>query len=118
MNVLIIDDHGPWAELCSVLLRKVATKIRIAHTYADALVTLNKPNGFNVVMLDLDLPDSPPNFTVERIDSIRGTGRKVVVMTGTNVTDDMRAKMKAHGANDLLYKGSLDIADQLRAACA
>lgn len=118
MNVLIIDDHAPWAELCSILLRKVAGRIRIANTYADALITLDKPNGYDVVMLDLDLPDSPPAYTVARIDSIRGSGRKVVVMTGINVTEDMRTEMRAHGANDCLYKGALDIADQLRAACA
>jgi DNA-binding response OmpR family regulator len=117
MNVLVIDDNASWAELCAVLLRKVASKIRIAHTYTDALKTLALPNGYDVVMLDLDLPDSPPSFTVDRIDEIRGSGRKVVVMTGVDVTDDMRARMKAHGANDCIYKGSLRLADELRAAC-
>lgn len=118
MNVLVIDDNAPWAELCAVLLRKVASRVRIALTYQEALETLGKPNGYDVVMLDLDLPDSPPSYTIERIQEIRGSGRKVVVMTGVNVTDDMRDKMKTRGANDCLYKGDLAVADKLRAACA
>lgn len=117
MNVLIVDDSVPWAELCAVLLRKVANKVRIAHTFEEAQATIKLPNGFDVVMLDLDLPDSPPAFTIERIDSIRGSGRKVVVMTGQDVTDSMRANMRAHGALDCIYKGATDMADQLRAAC-
>lgn len=117
MNVLIVDDSAPWAELCAVLLRKVADKVRIAHTFAEAQATIKLPNGFDVVMLDLDLPDSPPNFTIERIEAIRGTGRKVVVMTGQDVTEDLRARMKAHGAMGCLYKGSLGIAEELQAAC-
>lgn len=117
MNVLIVDDSAPWAELCAVLLRKVANKVRIAPTYADALTTLDKPNGYDVVMLDLDLPDSPPAFTIGRIDSIRGSGRKVVVMTGQDVTDSMREEMKSHGALGCIYKGATNLADQLRAAC-
>lgn len=118
MNVLVIDDYAPWSELCAVLLRKVANRIKLARTYSDALVTLNKPNGYDVVMLDLDLPDSPPECTISRIDSIRGSGRKVVIMTGAEVTDAMRERMKCAGATECLYKGNPNFADQLKAACA
>lgn len=118
MNVLIIDDDAPWAELASVMLKKVADRIRIAGTWDEAMNTIVKPNGFDVVLVDLNLPDSPADKTLVQIDLIRASGRKVVLMTGAPVSEFMREAGKFHGALDVLYKGQLDFPDRIQAVCA
>lgn len=117
MNVLIIDDDAPWANLAAVMLRKVASKIRVAGTWKDALDTIAKPNGYDVVMVDLNLPDSGAETTLRRVAEIKCTGRKVVLMTGADVTEYMKDIAIQFGAEDLLYKGALDFPDKVRAAC-
>lgn len=116
MNVLIVDDDGCWAALCSVLLRPVTTRVRVADTYAGAQKTLARPNGFDVVVLDLDLPDSPPDFTLRRIRSISDSGRKVVVVSGRPI-EEIAFSAKAAGAVGCLYKGDMLFAEKLHAIC-
>lgn len=117
MNVLIIDDDTPWAQLAAVMLRKVADRIKIAGTWAEAMLTIVKPNGYDVVLVDLNLPDSPAEKTLMQIELINASGRKVVMMTGAPVSEFMRGAAQAHGALDCLYKGSLDFPDRIRAVC-
>lgn len=117
MRVLIIDDDAPWAELASVMLRKVADRIKIAATWAEAMVSIVKPNGFDVVLVDLNLPDSPADKTLINIELINASGRKVVLMTGAPVSEFMRGAGRAHGAMDVLYKGNPNFPSQIQAAC-
>lgn len=116
MNVLIIEDDERWADLCSVLLRPVTARVRVADTYAGAQQTLARPNGFDVVVLDLDLPDSPPEFTLRRIRDIANSGRKVVVVSGRPV-EEIEFSAKAAGAVGCFYKGDIDFVDKLHAIC-
>lgn len=117
MKVLIIDDHECWVALATILLAPFAQKVLSAATYKEALVTLNKPNGYDVVLLDLDLPDSPIKNTIARIPEIIGTGRKVVVVTGHNVPEPMAQAALDQGATAVLYKGDANFAENLAAAC-
>jgi DNA-binding NtrC family response regulator len=118
MNVLIVDDDPRWSNIAAAMLRPVAGKIRMAETFMQAKVEIDKPNGFDVVLLDLTLPDSVAAQTVDRIPEINATGRKVVVITGQPVTEALRDAVKACGALDCLYKGSVDLALELQAACS
>lgn len=116
LNVLIVDDDEPWANVAAALLRPVARRVRIAGTYADALKTIRAPNGFDVVMLDLTLPDSSPGESLARIPAILETGRQVVVMTGQEVDEHLVLTAKRAGAVDVLYKADMNFANKLRAA--
>lgn len=119
MNVLIVDDDAMWSNLAAALLRSVAVKIRMTSTYAEAMETIRKPNGYDVVMLDLSLPDSPPKTTVDRIQEIKDTGRKViVVLTGQQVDEPLRKAVQAKGALDCISKDDIHLADKLKAMCA
>jgi DNA-binding NtrC family response regulator len=118
MNVLIVDDDAPWSNIAAAMLRGVAGKIRMAESYRDAKVQIDKPNGFDVVLLDLTLPDSMPAQTVDRIPEINATGRKVVIVTGQPVTEALREAVKKCGALDCLYKGSVSLAEDLQAVCS
>lgn len=118
MNVLIVDDDVRWSNIAAAMLRPVADRVRMAETFLQAKTEIAKPNGFDVVLLDLTLPDSAAADTVKHIPDINKTGRKVVVVTGQPVNGELRDAVKACGAMDCLYKGSLNLADELRAACA
>lgn len=118
MNVLIVDDDVPWSNIAAAMLRPVTGNVRMAETFKDAKRQIDKPNGFDVVLLDLTLPDSLPAQTVERIPEINATGRKVVVVTGQPVDERLREAVKACGALDCLYKGSTSLALDLQAVCS
>lgn len=118
MNVLIVDDDVPWSNIAAAMLRPVTGNVRMAETFKDAKRQIEKPNGFDVVLLDLTLPDSLAWETIEHIPEINKTGRKVVVVTGQPVDDKLRDIAKKHGALDCLYKGSVRLAEDLKAACS
>lgn len=118
MNVLIVDDDLPWSNIAAAMLRPVATKIIMAETFRAAKERIDRPNGFDVVLLDLTLPDSLAWETIEHIPEINKTGRKVVVVTGQPVDDRLRDAVKKYGALDCLYKGSMGLAEELKAVCA
>lgn len=116
MNVLIVDDHPHWAYIAAAILRPVTSKIQFAVTWAEAMGKIDKKNGFDVVMLDLGLPDSMPEETLERINIIKKSGRKVVLMTGawppgTGITPENC------NADGVIYKGDVDMAKKLVAFC-
>lgn len=118
MKVLIIDDDKPWAEIAAALLRSVTTRVLVATTWAEAAMTIAKPNGFDVVIVDLNLPDSPADVTLRRIRDIIHTGRKVVVMTGADVSEFIRSAAKGSGALECYYKGDINFADKISALCS
>lgn len=118
MNVLIVDDDVPWMNIAAAMLRGVADTIRMAETFRDAKVQIEKPNGFDVVLLDLTLPDSLAWDTIEHIPQINKTGRKVVVLTGQPVDDRLRETVRKYGALDCFYKGSLTLPEDLQAVCS
>jgi CheY-like chemotaxis protein len=116
LNVLIVDDHPQWVCIASTILRPVTSRIQVAATWAEALLKIEKPNGFDVVMLDLGLPDSPAQNTLERINTIKRSGRKVVLVTGcwppgTAITPENC------NADGVLYKGDVNMAEKLVAFC-
>lgn len=117
MNVLIVDDDPRWSDLCSVMIRDVTKRVKVAETYQQAQITLKLPNGIDVVLLDLDLPDSPPSSTLDHIRDILDTGRKVFVVTGQDVNPELREQAKAKGAIDCFYKGDINLADKMLALC-
>ncbi|MDP3920203.1 MAG: response regulator [Candidatus Omnitrophota bacterium] len=63
-------------------------------------------NKFDVILLDLNLPDSSGLETVERV-RCKGPGTPIVVLTGH---DDVKIGIEAikKGAQDFLLKGDLD----------
>jgi len=114
VNVLIIEDFAPEAFIFAALLKRVARRVEIAHTMAEAWEWLKRKNGFDVVVLDLALPDSTRQMSLDSIREIRGTGRKVVVLTG-HVDADTEATAIACGADACFYKGNPDLASCLQA---
>lgn len=112
MNVLLIEDYEPLAHVIAAMLRPIAKKVKVTETLSAARTELEKPNGFDVVFLDINLPDSNAQRLAEIVRAIKRTGRKVVMMTGSHL--DMDEFAKHCGADACFYKWDVDFTDKLK----
>lgn len=116
MNVLVVDDSAPMALLIAATLRGLAERIEVASTFAAAKEWLQKL-PFGLVLLDLGLPDSFPEQTVERVSEMRETGAKVVILTGRWPIFS-RITPETTGADAVLFKGDDQFREKLQAMVA
>jgi signal transduction histidine kinase len=106
VNVLIVDDDELDKRLVKIVLAKTASLIRFnvesAQTMTGALERLVK-DSFEIILLDLNLPDSRGTETVQKIFNA-APNVPIVVLTGL---DDENAGLEAirSGAEDYLVKG-------------
>ena len=106
VNVLIVDDDELDKRLVKLVLTRTASLVRFnvesAQTIAEALEKLVK-NIADIILLDLNLPDSRGMETVQKIFET-APGVPIVVLTGL---DDEDAGIQAirSGAEDYLVKG-------------
>jgi two-component system, sensor histidine kinase len=107
LNVLLVDDDALDRRLVGLVLVKAAGLIRFNINYAqsltEAMEKLAVP-GFDIVLLDLNLPDSRGTETVQKVSQLV-PDVPIVVLTGL---DDEDAGLEAisGGAEDYLVKGS------------
>ena len=114
-EVLLVEDNLVDARILEVGLRaRGACGVNITHvaTMADALRRLER-GRFDVVLLDLHLPDSDGLEGVRMVDGA-ARGVPVVVLTGSDDEDLALNAVKA-GAQDYLVKGRGDAETVLRA---
>lgn len=105
MRVLLIEDNPGDALLIREMLRDardIDFALQICTTLADGLQELSE-RRFDVILLDIDLPDSHGMETVSRLLS-RHPANPVVVLTGFDDQDVAVLALKA-GAQDYLVKG-------------
>jgi signal transduction histidine kinase len=105
-RVLLVDDDELDRKLVKLILIKAAALIRFdietAQNMSEAVARLTS-SSFNVVLLDLNLPDSRGVETVQRVFEV-APNIPIVVLTGL---DDEDAGLDAirSGAEDYLVKG-------------
>lgn len=107
MKILLVEDNQGDARLLDIMLREVLTACTLTH--AD---TLGKAFShaclvqFDIILLDLSLPDSQGSGTFWRLHEVV-SDVPIVVMTGHD--DEVLANELAQaGAQDYLVKGSVD----------
>jgi len=106
VQVLVIEDNPGDARLVREMLaegRGSAFAMQWAQSLAEGRLFL-ADTGVDVVLLDLDLPDSWGNKTIEEIVKF-APGKPVVVLTGSTVEETGLEAIK-YGAQDYLVKGS------------
>jgi PAS domain S-box-containing protein len=106
-RILLVEDNPGDAFLVKTLLEETGEQFGIEHRsdLASAMALLNDPSPdgqFDVVLLDLTLPDSSG---VETIRRIRGCAHSapVVVLTG-HKDEELAFEALQHGAEDYLTK--------------
>ena len=107
VSVLVVDDNPADVALVSELLDEVRDwnyEVETAGTMAEALTVLARKN-FNVVLQDLNLPDSSG---IETVRTVIGKHPSVAVVVLTGMKDE-RVALQAvrYGAQDYIEKGQL-----------
>jgi signal transduction histidine kinase len=107
INVLLVDDDALDRRLVGLVLVKAAGLIRFnidyAQTLAEAMEKLATP-GFDIVLLDLNLPDGRGTENIQKVSSIV-PNVPIVVLTGLD-DEDVGLETINSGAEDYLVKGS------------
>jgi len=109
LRVLIVEDDSTSRALLVGLLGKSSPPIsgvESAETLESALDYLDS-SGFDVVLLDLNLPDSEGLETLARLNERYPRVAKVVI-TGA-YSEDLGLKAVSEGAQEYLVKGGYDI---------
>ncbi len=108
VKVLLIEDNPGDAELIREMLRSTpgfTVQPEVAEDLASGLDRLGEEH-FDLVLLDLGLPDSQGVETLVRVDS-DAPGIPIVVLTGI-ADEDLGTELVRRGAQDYLVKGRLD----------
>ncbi len=102
MRVLIIEDDPSTAAIVRRHLLAITEDIVVASDHAQAKAELDKRKPFDVITLDLCLPDSVPEETIKRIKEIKAYHPDclLVVVSGYN----MEAEALRGGADGFMSK--------------
>lgn len=118
-RVLIIDDDALIAEIIAAILVAECDGVRhtrIVGTMLRALEMLSAEQ-WDIVILDLQLPDSDPTHTLSRVPEIKAHGVDVVLaVTGYEITNRLREFGLSNGADDVVSKDVFHFKDELCAA--
>jgi two-component system cell cycle sensor histidine kinase/response regulator CckA len=104
IRALLVEDNTGDARLLQAYLYEVNTvEIKLVHVTSlrQGLEHLNEP--FDVVLLDLSLPDSYGLETLTRLQ-VAGTEVPIIVLTGTD-DEELAIRAMQTGAQDYLVKG-------------
>jgi PAS domain S-box-containing protein len=106
MNILLVEDDAADARMVGEMLREEHAPAVVTHTrhLSEALAHLER-GGFNVVLLDLTLPDSAGIDTFVRT-RLEAPGAPIVVLTGL-ADATLAARAVREGAQDYLVKGEV-----------
>ncbi len=108
LKVLLVEDNEADARLVREMLRDedaFGTTVTHAAGLTEAIAYLRR-GGFNVVLLDLSLPDSDGLSTFARAHA-EASNAPIVVLTGMADTS-LAATAVRNGAQDYLVKGQVD----------
>jgi DNA-binding response OmpR family regulator len=108
MQILLVEDSPTEAGLLEAKLAKVTSttfEVTRAETLAEALATL-KRRRFDVVLLDLNLPDSGELQTFTKVNQ-QNPEMPIVVLTGMH-DEKLAVEAVSKGAQDYLIKRDTD----------
>jgi signal transduction histidine kinase len=115
INLLLVEDNPGDANLLRIALRTAdASLYALTHTEdLDSTLELLESTRFDVILLDLSLPDCYGLETLTRVQS-QVPGTPIVVLTG-NDDETLGVKALQAGAEDYLVKGGVNCAIVTRA---
>lgn len=120
VNILIIEDARSVSEVLKSLINENSngkTNVLIAETLSEGLSMLIS-SGFEILILDLNLPDSSVHSTIEWISKIKERFPKllIIVMSGFASEANKNAAI-SHGATAFLEKPIQSVAEIVKHVC-
>lgn len=105
MRILIVEDSPELAKIIARYVSGLSTDIIIAESMAEADAVISRANPFDLVTLDLNLPDSRVDETLVKIMDIKRTNPDclLVVVTGV-VRPEEEARIINSGADGYMHK--------------
>jgi len=115
LNILLIEDNRADVRLIEELLKtskEIQFELESYPRLSDSLNSL-KTKDYDIILLDLTLPDSDRESTLERVLSITNT-YPIIILTGL---DDKEFALESlqKGAQDYIVKGELNETNLMRA---
>jgi Flp pilus assembly CpaE family ATPase len=108
LRVLLVEDNAVSAQLVKTMLARAETSafdVESTETLMGALDMIGRGN-FDVILLDLSLPDSEGLGTLSTI-RVHAPQIPVLVLTGSD-NDTLASSALQHGAQDYIVKGQFD----------
>jgi len=107
MRVLLIEDNPDHAVLIAELLSQIVeVEVELEHVGdLQAGISLLKSKHYDVILSDLDLPNSPIESTVRTLKTLR-TETPIVILTALN-SYEMASKLLLDGIQDYIPKDEL-----------
>ena len=102
LKVLLADDSAVNREILRKMLEKLGHRVDIAHDGREAVAAVSK-NGYDVVLMDLQMPILDGFGAIEAIRRLAQTQPPIIAITA-GLTDSERARCNAQGANEILLK--------------
>lgn len=107
LSILVIEDNpGDFLLIDDYLLEKFsAIKVIQVETYEAAITNIKSTEGFDILLLDLELPDLKGELLVEKIQEHSGD-IPIIILTGyTDIT--IARKILSKGVSDFLIKDEI-----------
>ena len=111
--VLLVDDDEYLSDvICSAIIQNGADATHVG-TLGAAMVELMRKD-YSLVLLDLGLPDSSSSNTMACLAHIITRARcPVVVITGSDPTENLVERAKSAGVKDVISKNSFSLTNKL-----
>ncbi|MFT3713350.1 MAG: response regulator transcription factor [Archangium sp.] len=106
MRILLVDDHGLFADGLSGVLQKLAESVSVITVTSceDAVDALGAKTTFDLVLLDLGLPGLKGRAAFDAV-SKASRGAPIVIVTGATPTAESLGLLRA-GARGYVHKRS------------
>jgi CheY-like chemotaxis protein len=104
VRILVVDDSDINCEVAELILARHGATVATSATGADALARLRQDrNGFDIVLMDVQMPDMDGNETTRRIRADLRLALPVIALTAGALLSERDRSLQA-GMNDFLTK--------------
>lgn len=106
MKVLLIEDEIPCAELMRRIMEPYVEEVFVAYSWAAAAQILLDRKHIDLIVIDLQLPDSLTDETLSKIPDVKKQHPEATIMiiSGLVNEEEIRGKAVAVGADSFAPK--------------
>lgn len=101
LSFLIVDDDVDFAQSLADMIAALGHQAQISHSGSEAMSALST-GSFDVILIDLKLPDGAGTTWLERINEVVPAARKLMI-TGF-VDEGVEQRCRVLGVEELLIK--------------